>query len=39
VLFHRDLMLDFVANQHAPEVHQKAVLAYLASLPSSKAVI
>lgn len=37
VLYHRELMLDFLANQHRPKVHQKAVTAYLASLPSSKA--
>ena len=37
VLYHRELMLDFLANQHRPELHQKAVDAYLESLPSSKA--
>ena len=38
VLFHRELLIDFMANQHRPEVHQNAVTAYLESLPSSKAV-
>ncbi len=38
VLFHRALMIDFVANSHRPELHQKAVVAFLADLPSSRAV-
>ncbi len=39
VLFHRELMIDFVANLNRPKVHERAVMAYLASLPSSKAVM
>lgn len=38
VLYHRELMIDFIANSHRPEMHRKAVVAFLADLPSSRAV-
>jgi hypothetical protein len=38
VLFHRELMRDFLANIGRPTLHKKAVVAYLESLASSKAV-
>lgn len=38
VLFNRELMRDFMANIGRPKLHEKAVAAYLESLPSSKAV-
>jgi hypothetical protein len=38
VLFHRELMLDFVANYNRPQHHQKAVARFLADLPSSRAI-
>jgi hypothetical protein len=38
VLFHRELMRDFVANYNRPQHHQKAVEKFLADLPSSRAV-
>jgi hypothetical protein len=38
VLFNRELMRDFMANIGHPKLHQKAVEAYMESLPSSKAV-
>lgn len=38
VLFHRELMRDFLANIGRPNLHKKAVVEYLESLASSKAV-
>ena len=38
VLFNLALMRDFMANIGRPKLHQKAIAAYLESLPSSKAV-
>lgn len=37
-LFHRELMLDFLANLNRPEMHEAAVMAFLKALPSSKAL-
>lgn len=37
VLYNLPLLTDFVANRSNPELHQKAITAYLASLPSSRA--
>lgn len=37
-LFHKALMMDYLANLANPERHQRAIDAYLASLASSKAV-
>ena len=38
VLFHRELMRDFLANYNSPQHHQKTVEKFLADLPSSRAV-
>ncbi|MDZ4874972.1 MAG: hypothetical protein CLLPBCKN_004368 [Chroococcidiopsis cubana SAG 39.79] len=36
IRYHRELILDWVANRSSPECHQRAIEAYLASLPSNK---
>lgn len=36
--YHVALMCDYMATRHAPQHHQKAIEAYLAGLPSSRAV-
>jgi hypothetical protein len=35
-LYHRALILDWIANQGNPQVHQRAIEAYLAQLPSNQ---
>jgi hypothetical protein len=37
VTYNINLLQDWAANQDSPEAHQRAIDAYLASLPSSKA--
>jgi hypothetical protein len=37
VRFNVDLLHDFLLNQNNPEAHDRAIAAYLESLPSSKA--
>jgi hypothetical protein len=37
VLFNAALLEDFLINRGNPEAHDRAIAAYLASLPSSKA--
>lgn len=36
IRYHRELILDWAANRSSPECHQRAIEAYLASLPSNK---
>lgn len=36
-LYNLELLRDFLHNQDNPDAHQRAITAYLASLPSSKA--
>lgn len=36
VLYNLPLILDWIANQADPQAHQRAVEAYLASLPSNQ---
>lgn len=37
-LYNIDLLRDFIANRANPEAHERAIAAYLESLPSSQAV-
>lgn len=36
IRYNRELILDWVVNIPYPEVHQRAIQAYLASLPSNQ---
>jgi hypothetical protein len=36
VLYNLPLILDWIANQHNPHVHQRAIENYLTSLPSNQ---
>jgi hypothetical protein len=36
-LYNVDLLRDFIANRASPEAHERAIAAYLESLPSSQA--
>lgn len=36
VLYNAPLLLSFLQNRHAPSAHQRAIEAYLASLPSNQ---
>jgi hypothetical protein len=36
IRYNRELILDWVANRSSPECHQRAIEAYLASLPSNQ---
>ncbi len=36
VRYHRELLLDWLATRSNPELHQRAIEAYLASLPSNQ---
>jgi hypothetical protein len=35
-LYNRDLLIDLVANFETPELHERAISNFLASLPSSQ---
>jgi hypothetical protein len=36
IIYNRDLIADWIANRHQPELHQNAIDIYLANLPSQK---
>jgi len=36
VRYHKELLLDWLATRSNPELHQRAIEAYLASLPSNQ---
>lgn len=36
ILYNLPLILDWVANRGSPELHERAIRAYLAALPSSQ---
>ena len=36
IRYNRELLIDWLANRSCPEAHQRAIEAYLASLPSNQ---
>jgi hypothetical protein len=36
ILYHVELIQDWIANKHQPELHERAIENFLASLPSSQ---
>lgn len=36
ILYNRDLVLDWIANQSNPQAHQRAIETYLIQLPSNQ---
>jgi Putative excisionase (DUF1233) len=36
IIYNRELIADWIANKHQPELHENAIENYLANLPSQK---